>query len=158
MREFDEPTITGAVLERLANTDPRARRVSHALVKHLGAFIRKIEPTEAEWEWGIRSLTETGQLCSDTYLKTRINHKPPRPERSVQVLERANESESPYERGRHQGPLFRTSNAASLLQRLRPESPFLWWRHRFLVSRRIEASEPRRRTSHIKANGGPKWR
>jgi hydroxyquinol 1,2-dioxygenase len=67
MREFDEATITDAVLERVANTpDPRARRVSQALVKHLDAFIREIEPTEAEWEWGIRFLTETGRLCSDT--------------------------------------------------------------------------------------------
>jgi hypothetical protein len=55
MREFDEATITDAVQERVANApDPRARRVSQALVKHLHAFIREIEPTQAEWEWGIR--------------------------------------------------------------------------------------------------------
>ena len=67
MREFDEATITDAVLERVADApDPRARQVSQALVKHLHAFIREIEPTEAEWEWGIRFLTETGQKCSDT--------------------------------------------------------------------------------------------
>jgi hydroxyquinol 1,2-dioxygenase len=67
MREFDEATITDAVLERVANTpDPRARQISQALVRHLHAFIREIEPTQAEWEWGIRFLTETGQLCSDT--------------------------------------------------------------------------------------------
>jgi hydroxyquinol 1,2-dioxygenase len=67
MREFDEATITDAVLERVANTpDLRARQVSQALVKHLHAFVREIAPTQAEWEWGIRFLTETGQLCSDT--------------------------------------------------------------------------------------------
>ncbi len=67
MREFNEATITDAVLERVAHTpDLRARQVSRALVKHLHAFIREVEPTEAEWEWGIRFLTETGQLCSDT--------------------------------------------------------------------------------------------
>jgi len=67
MREFDEATITEAVLERVANTpDLRARQVGQALVKHLHAFIREIEPTEAEWEWGIRFLTETGHLCSHT--------------------------------------------------------------------------------------------
>src|ERR1700751_6443185 len=66
MREFDEATITDAVLERVANgPNPRARDVSEALVRHLTAFIREIEPTEAEWEWGIRFLTETGQLCSN---------------------------------------------------------------------------------------------
>jgi hydroxyquinol 1,2-dioxygenase len=38
MREFDEATITEAVLERVANTpDLRVRRVSQALVKHLAA-------------------------------------------------------------------------------------------------------------------------
>jgi hypothetical protein len=67
MREFDEATITEAVLERVANTpNLRARQVGQALIRHLHAFIREIEPTEAEWEWGIRFLTETGQLCSDT--------------------------------------------------------------------------------------------
>jgi hydroxyquinol 1,2-dioxygenase len=67
MREFNEATITDAVLERVANApDLRARQVSQALVKHLHAFIREIEPTEAEWEWGIRFLTQTGQKCSDT--------------------------------------------------------------------------------------------
>lgn len=67
MREFDEKSITVAVLESVANAlDLRARQVSQALIRHLHAFIREIEPTEAEWEWGIRFLTETGQICSDT--------------------------------------------------------------------------------------------
>jgi hydroxyquinol 1,2-dioxygenase len=67
VREFDEATITDAVLERVAGTrEPRLLQVSQALVKHLHAFIREIEPTQAEWQWGIRFLTETGQLCSDT--------------------------------------------------------------------------------------------
>lgn len=66
MREFNEATITDAVLEQVAGApDPRARRVSEALVKHLHVFIREIEPPEAEWEWGIRFLTETGQLYHD---------------------------------------------------------------------------------------------
>src|SRR6201999_4543599 len=55
------------VLERVADApNIRVRTISQALIKHLHAFIREIEPTEAEWEWGIRFLTETGQLCSDT--------------------------------------------------------------------------------------------
>ena len=67
MREFDEQTITEAVLERVANApDPRVRQVSKALVRHLHAFIREVEPTEAEWEWGIRFLTDTGHMCSQT--------------------------------------------------------------------------------------------
>jgi hydroxyquinol 1,2-dioxygenase len=67
MLEFDEATITDAVPERVANTpDARARHVSQALVKHLHAFFQEIEPTQAEWECGIRFLTEIGQLWSDT--------------------------------------------------------------------------------------------
>ncbi|HEX4157404.1 MAG TPA: intradiol ring-cleavage dioxygenase [Rhizomicrobium sp.] len=67
IREFTEATITDAVLERVAAApDGRVRQVSQALVKHLHAFIREIEPTEAEWEWGIRFLTTAGQVCSDT--------------------------------------------------------------------------------------------
>lgn len=67
IREFDEVTITDAVLERVAGApNIRVRTISQALIRHLHAFIREIEPTEAEWEWGIRFLTETGRRCSDT--------------------------------------------------------------------------------------------
>ena len=67
MREFDETNITNVVLERVAQAgDPRVRQVSEALVRHLHAFIREVEPTEAEWEWGIRFLTDAGHICSDT--------------------------------------------------------------------------------------------
>jgi hydroxyquinol 1,2-dioxygenase len=67
MREYGEATITDAVLDRVANApDPRVRQMSEALVRHLHAFIREVEPTEAEWEWGIRFLTETGRMCSET--------------------------------------------------------------------------------------------
>src|SRR5580704_5049720 len=67
MRDFDETTITEAVLSSVRGaSDARIKQVSEALVRHLHAFIREIEPTEAEWESGIRFLTETGQLCSDT--------------------------------------------------------------------------------------------
>ena len=67
MRDFDETTITEAVLSSVRGaSDARVRQVSEALVHHLHAFIREVEPTEAEWEWGIRFLTETGHLCSDT--------------------------------------------------------------------------------------------
>ena len=65
--EFDETTITAAVLDRVRMAqDPRVRQVSEALVRHLHAFIREVEPTETEWEWGIRFLTETGHFCSET--------------------------------------------------------------------------------------------
>lgn len=67
MLEFDEHSITAAVVARVANApDTRVREVSMALVRHLHAFVREIEPSEAEWEAGIRFLTETGQMCSAT--------------------------------------------------------------------------------------------
>ena len=67
MQEFDETTITEAVLARVRGApDPRVREVSEALVRHLHAFIREVAPTEAEWEWGIGFLTEIGQRCSAT--------------------------------------------------------------------------------------------
>jgi len=66
MRNFNENTITDAVLERLKGTsDPRVRQVSEALVRHLHAFVREIRPTQKEWEYGIDFLTRTGHMCDD---------------------------------------------------------------------------------------------
>lgn len=59
-----EDAITRAVLERLEE-DGRTREVLRALTRHLHAFIREIEPTEAEWHAAIRFLTETGRKCDD---------------------------------------------------------------------------------------------
>src|SRR5262249_49655726 len=42
------------------------RQVSEALVRHLHAFVREVEPTMDEWMTGIELLTRTGQLCSAT--------------------------------------------------------------------------------------------
>ncbi|MBV9244923.1 MAG: hydroxyquinol 1,2-dioxygenase, partial [Methylobacteriaceae bacterium] len=61
MRNFDENNITEAVLERVQLApSARMRDISTALVRHLHAFIREIEPTFEEWEAGIRFLTEVG--------------------------------------------------------------------------------------------------
>lgn len=92
MRNFDEFTITEAVLERVAAAaDPRVRQVSEALIRHLHAFVRETEPTQAEWMAGIEFLTRTGHMCdakrqefillSDTLgvsmLVDAINHRQP---------------------------------------------------------------------------------
>lgn len=67
MQDFSEDNITDAVLAQVGMAaDDRARQVGEALVRHLHAFIREIEPTQAEWELGIDFLTRTGQMCSDT--------------------------------------------------------------------------------------------
>src|SRR5438445_2672300 len=66
MRNFDEFTITDAVLERVRQApNPRIRQISEALVRHLHAFVREIEPTQAEWATAIDFLTRTGHTCDD---------------------------------------------------------------------------------------------
>ena len=66
MRNFDEDNITQAVLARVAGApSPRVRQVSEALVRHLHAFVREIEPTQDEWTRAIGFLTETGHMCTD---------------------------------------------------------------------------------------------
>ncbi len=63
---FDENTLTDAVLARIStDSDPRVRQVMSSLIRHLHAFVREVEPTEAEWFEGIRFLTETGHMCDD---------------------------------------------------------------------------------------------
>jgi catechol 1,2-dioxygenase len=44
-------------------TDPRLRRVIQSLVRHLHAFVKDVELTEAEWAAAIAFLTATGQTC-----------------------------------------------------------------------------------------------
>jgi hydroxyquinol 1,2-dioxygenase len=67
MRNFDENTITAAVIERVQGGESaRVRQVSEALVRHLHDFIREIEPTFEEWRAGIDFLTEVGKKCTDT--------------------------------------------------------------------------------------------
>ena len=66
VREFNELTITAAALGRVsAAPDARMRQVSDALVRHLHAFVREIEPSFEEWMQGIEFLTRTGQMCDD---------------------------------------------------------------------------------------------
>ncbi len=66
MRNFNEDTITDAVVERLAHaTSPRAREISQALVRHLHAFVREVRPTQDEWMAGIEFLTRTGHMCTE---------------------------------------------------------------------------------------------
>ncbi|MGK6316707.1 intradiol ring-cleavage dioxygenase [Neorhizobium sp. DT-125] len=66
MRDLDETTITDEVLQAISRTpDARVRDVSEAIVRHLHAFVREIEPTQAEWEFGIDFLTRVGQMCSN---------------------------------------------------------------------------------------------
>ncbi len=66
MRQFNEDTLTDAVIARLKDAkNPRFRQVMTSLVKHLHAFARDVELTEEEWFEAIKFLTATGQKCDD---------------------------------------------------------------------------------------------
>jgi len=66
MRNFDVTNITTAVLERVSHApDARTLAISRALVRHLHAFIREVEPTFEEWAAGVEFLTRTGHMCDD---------------------------------------------------------------------------------------------
>jgi hydroxyquinol 1,2-dioxygenase len=61
-----EANLTDVVLERWKNIpDPRLREVMGALIKHVHAFVREIEPTQKEWATAIDFLTRTGKMCDD---------------------------------------------------------------------------------------------
>ena len=64
MRNLNESDLTEAVLGKLGGTqDPRLAQILGSLVRHLHAFVRETELTEAEWLAGIAFLTATGQKC-----------------------------------------------------------------------------------------------
>src|SRR5919106_2589945 len=66
MRQFNEDTLTDAVVARLKDIDnPRFKQLMTSLVKHLHAFARDVELTEEEWFEGIKFLTACGQKCDD---------------------------------------------------------------------------------------------
>jgi len=101
MRQFDEHTITEAVIQRFCETgNARLRTVMSALVRHLHDFVREVEPTEAEWRTAIDFLTRVGKksdekrqefiLLSDTLgvsiLVDAINHRQPKGATETTVL------------------------------------------------------------------------
>ncbi len=66
MRNLTEHNITDAVLSSFANAkDARFKEIMTDLVKHLHAFIKEVNLTEAEWMAGIQFLTATGHMCDD---------------------------------------------------------------------------------------------
>jgi hydroxyquinol 1,2-dioxygenase len=66
MREFDEKSITPAVLARMDECqDPRFKQVMTSLVTHLHQFIRDVKLTDAEWFQAIQFLTDVGKTCTD---------------------------------------------------------------------------------------------
>jgi hydroxyquinol 1,2-dioxygenase len=66
MRDFDEKSITEAVISRLSNCqDPRFRHVMTSFVRHMHDFVRDVQLTESEWIAAIQFLTQVGKTCTD---------------------------------------------------------------------------------------------
>ncbi len=58
--------ITAEVLDRFdGSPDARVRELMRALVSHLHGFAQAVELTQAEWEAGIRFLTEAGEITDE---------------------------------------------------------------------------------------------
>lgn len=67
MTTLDSDELTRLVLARFEATPaPRLRTIMQSLVRHLHAFARDVQLTDAEWSRGIEFATRTGQTCSDT--------------------------------------------------------------------------------------------
>ncbi|KGF69499.1 6-chlorohydroxyquinol-1,2-dioxygenase [Hoeflea sp. BAL378] len=61
---FTEAASVESVNARMSeDADPRLRQVMGSLVKHLHAFAKDVELTQAEWATAIGFLTRTGQMC-----------------------------------------------------------------------------------------------
>lgn len=66
MREFDEKSVTAAVLARMDECqDARFKQVMTSLITHLHDFVRDVKLTEAEWITAIQFLTDTGKTCTE---------------------------------------------------------------------------------------------
>src|SRR6202795_3432078 len=66
MREFDEKSITQAVIGRLSQSDdPRFMRIMTSLITHLHDFVREVELTEPEWLAAVQFFTDVGKTCTD---------------------------------------------------------------------------------------------
>ena len=65
--DITEETVTAAVIGSMAaTTSPRLAECLEAVVRHLHAAVREVEPTIEEWQAAIEWLTRTGQKCDDT--------------------------------------------------------------------------------------------
>ena len=61
--EADSAEVVIGSLEKC--TDPRLKEVIAAIVRHLHAAVKEIEPSKEEWMQAILFLTKTGHMCDD---------------------------------------------------------------------------------------------
>jgi len=63
---FDEQHSEDVVNARMGQgVDPRTREIMTAVVKHLHAAVKEIEPTHEEWLKAIEFLTAVGHMCTE---------------------------------------------------------------------------------------------
>ena len=65
MRDLNETNATDAVIAQIRAGDPRLQELLVGLIRHLHAFVREVELTEAEWMAAIRYLTAVGHKSDD---------------------------------------------------------------------------------------------
>jgi protocatechuate 3,4-dioxygenase beta subunit len=66
MRNLTEENLSETVIASMSGAkDLRFREIMTSLLKHLHAFIREANLTEAEWMAGIQFLTSVGQRCDE---------------------------------------------------------------------------------------------
>jgi len=63
---FSEEMSAEVVNARMTqDADPRLREIMGAVVRHLHAAVKEVEPTHEEWLAAVKFLTDTGHMCSD---------------------------------------------------------------------------------------------
>ena len=63
---FEEETSVEVVNARMGpDTSPRLREVMGAVVKHLHAAVKEVEPTHEEWLAAIKFLSDIGHMCTE---------------------------------------------------------------------------------------------
>jgi catechol 1,2-dioxygenase len=63
---FTEADSADVVISRMANAnDARFKEIMSSAIRHLHAFVKEVEPTNAEWMTAIEFLTRTGQICNE---------------------------------------------------------------------------------------------
>jgi hydroxyquinol 1,2-dioxygenase len=62
----EEELVETVVASFAGASSPRLREVMESLTRHLHGFIREVRLTEAEWEAGVRFLTECGHITTGT--------------------------------------------------------------------------------------------
>lgn len=66
MQNVTEATLADVVIASLSGAkDERLKEIMTSLIRHLHAFLRETNLTEAEWLAGIQFLTAVGQKCDD---------------------------------------------------------------------------------------------